>query len=433
MKRRLTFLVVVLVAVALAASLALRRAHRSTSEDWRAQTRGWWGLAPTEGDARASEELARQLSLPYAAGVVRATAGRFGVRAWDRERAQPGWNLYVSGHALEAVLMAMDGRILHRWRLSFAEAFPGRIPTGDSGFFRRARLLADGRLLALVQSTGLIELDADSNVLWRYDAPLYNDIWVDPDEQRILVTAKNAVSRPDLRAGGPILEDSLVTLDASGREIARASLLGAFERSQERDRMFPLGPTPDIFHTNAIQVLGGPGAAAAGPFARGNLLVSFREISTVVTLDPQAREVLWAQRGPWRNQHEPSLEPDGKLLLFDNRGGPDGSSRVLVVDPGTGAIVSQWNGFPGHVLRSEQAGVVHRLSNGDLLVVETERGNAWELDSQGQVVWEFASPHRAGARHELVAALFDVVRLERPTPFLESFGAAGAPGAAQAP
>jgi hypothetical protein len=360
---------------------------------------------------------------------VHATAGRFGVRAWDRERAQPGWNLYVSGHDLEAVLMAMDGKVLHRWRVRFADAFPGQKPTGDSGFFRRARLLSDGRLLALVQGSGLLELDPNSNVIWRHDAALFNDIWVAPDERRFLVLAKRPVSRPDLRPGEPILEDSVVTLDDGGHEIARASLLEAFERSDERPKMLPLGPTADVFHSNAVRVLGGPGATATGPFARGNLLVSFREISTVVTLDPEGSRVLWAQRGPWLGQHEPSLESDGNLLLFDNRGGPDGSSRVLIVDPASGAIVSEWNGFPGHVLRSEQAGAVHRLGNGDLLVVESERGNAWELDPQRQVVWEFATPHRAGSRRELVAALFDVVRIERPTPFLESFGAAGAPQA----
>jgi len=107
---------------------------------------------------------------------------------------------------------------------------------------------------------------------------------------------------------------------------------------------------------------------------------------------------------------------------------------VLRVAPETGAIVWSWSGFPGHPLRSPQAGATHRLANGDLLVVESERGAAFELDGAGEVVWEFASPHRAGERNELVAALFDLVRLETPTPFLESLGrGAGVPGAAGPP
>ena len=50
-----------------------------------------------------------------------------------------------------------------------------------------------------------------------------------------------------------------------------------------------------------------------------------------------------------------------------------------------------------------------------------------ELDAAGEPVWQFASPHRAGARRELVAMLFDVERLVEPTPFLERLAGAQAP------
>lgn len=426
LSRRLTLLLVALVAVTLAASLALRERARSAAAV-RAETWGWWNLAPEEADARAAADLARELSLPYLAGAERASGNRFGVRTWERARAQPGWNLYVSGHAPEAVLLALDGRVLHRWRIPFAAAFPGRAPGPDSGFFRRARLLDDGSLLALFQGSGLVKLDRDSRPLWIHEAALFNDLWVAPGGERILVLAKAPRARPDLRAGGPLLEDSLVELDGAGRERRRASLLAAFERSPLRGLMSPLGPTADIFHSNTIEVLDGPGAAGPGPFARGNLLVSWREIDTVATLDPEAGTVLWARRGPFRAQHEPSLEPDGALLLFDNRGGAGGEARVVRLDPATGAVTWQWSGPPGRPLRSRQAGAVHRLGNGDLLVVESERGHAFEIAPDGRVVWEFASPHRAGARRELVATLFDLERLERPTPFLAALEAGQAP------
>jgi hypothetical protein len=426
LNRRLALLLFALVAVTLAASLALRERSRSAaarpSETW-----GWWNLAVGDADPRSDQELARLLSLPYTAGGARATGTRFGVRAWERERAQPGWNLYVSGHAPEAVLLAMDGRVLHRWRIAFAEAFPGRAPGSESGFFRRAALLTDGSLLALFQGTGLVKLDRASRLVWRHEAALFNDLWVSAQEDRILVLAKAARRRPDLRAEGPLLEDALVELDGEGRARSSASLLDALERSSWRALMLPLGPSADAFHSNTIEVLGGPGAGDSGPFTRGNLLVSWREIDTVATLDPDARSVLWARRGPFRGQHEPSLEADGSLLLFDNRGGEGGAARVLRFDPASGAVLWQWPGPPGRPLRSRQAGAVHRLGNGDLLVIESERGAAFELDADGGVVWEFASPHRAGERRELVATLFDVVRLEAETPFLAALDPAQAP------
>lgn len=414
----------------LAVSLAL---HWRDRDDETTTPSGWWLVAARDadeapsGDPATEDELARVLSLPYAAGGRPAGADRFGVRHWDRERAQPGWNLYVSGHAPEVRLIGMDGRLLHRWRFPFAEAFPEATPNIESGFFRRAHLLANGDLLAIFQGFGLLRLDADSNLIWRYPAALFNDLWVSPDGDRVLVLAKTPRDRPDLRPDGPVLEDSLVELDGDGREARRISLLDALERSAWRSAMQPPGPSADIFHSNTIDVLSGAGSTAAGPFAAGNLLVSWREIDTIATLDPVSGDVLWARRGPFDAQHEPSLEPDGALLLFDNRGGARGRSRVVRIDPASGELVWEWDGPADRPLHSRQAGTVHRLPNGNLLVVESEGGRALEVDGAGELVWEFASPHRAGARRELVAMLFDLERLVEPTPFLEALAPDQAP------
>jgi hypothetical protein len=51
------------------------------------------------------------------------------------------------------------------------------------------------------------------------------------------------------------------------------------------------------------------------------------------------------------------------------------------------------------------------LPNGDVLITESERGRASEITRDGDVVWEFLSPHRAGPENRLVATLFEVVRL----------------------
>jgi hypothetical protein len=261
---------------------------------------------------------------------------------------------------------------------------------------------------------GMVKLAPDSRVVWRRAEPLFNDLWVAPDESRILALGKRAVRRDDLRPDAPILADEIITLDERGEVVARAPILAAFERSRFRDLLHPLGEHADILHSNTIEVLAGPGTTASGPLAAGNLLVSLREIDTVAILDPAGREVLWARRGPFRRQHEPSLLPDGRLLLFDNLGGDGGGSRVVAVDPAGGGVETLFAGFPGRRFASAQAGVARRLANGNLLVVSSEQGAAWELTPGGEIAWEFRSPHRAGPRRELVAALFDVVRVDEP-------------------
>src|SRR5262245_9381942 len=113
--------------------------------------RGNWLPTAPGPEGPAQEEIERLQALGYAAGVDPAPAAR-GITVYDRVRAGAGLNLYTSGHAPEATLMAMDGRVLHRWRLSFEEAFPGRVPPSDAmgiDSWRRAFVDRSGNLLAL--------------------------------------------------------------------------------------------------------------------------------------------------------------------------------------------------------------------------------------------------------------------------------------------
>ena len=57
-------------------------------------------------------------------------------------------------------------------------------------------------------------------------------------------------------------------------------------------------------------------------------------------------------------------------------------------------------------------GSSERLPNGNTLISESNRGRAIEVTPDKQIVWEFINPHRAGENNELIATLFEVVRLD---------------------
>jgi hypothetical protein len=378
---------------------------------------GFWHRArpveSAEGSAAASpEERARLVSLSYLGGRSAASDDEpRGVVRFDPERAAPGVSLYTSGHGPEAILMDLEGRPIHRWRLPFERAFPGAAPVADTEFFRRARLLPGGRLLALYQTGGLVFLDPSSRLLGRCPGNFYNDVWVGEDG-RIWTVGKTVATG----SGAPErLDDSLVLLRFRGpgedcREVRRISLTSAFERSAFAGLLEPMAPAGDVFHTNAVEELDGALAGRSPLFARGNLLVSLREIDVVAIVDPEEERVVWAQRGPWDAQHDPGLLPSGRILLFDNRGGA-GHSRLLELDPLTGRLAWTWEADPPAAFDSPLAGTVARLPGGNTLVTESVPGRAFELDPEGRVVWEFRSPHRAGPDDSLVAMLFEVQRL----------------------
>ena len=99
----------------------------------------------------------------------------------------------------------------------------------------------------------------------------------------------------------------------------------------------------DVLHTNALRVLSSALAPKFPMFKAGQLLISPRNLDALLVLDPDTGKIVWAARGPWRAQHDPSFLDNGHLLLFDNLGSPRGS-RVLEYDPLTQAF--PWT-YPG--------------------------------------------------------------------------------------
>jgi hypothetical protein len=384
-----------------------RRAAAEPVED--PNPTGWWTLVPSEAVAPSPEERARELSLPYVSTGARAGDGSGAVHVLRPELVAPGDNLYVSAHAPEAHLVDREGRPLWRWSYSFARAFPGRSPNRETQFWRRVRLLPGGDLLVLVQGAGVFRLDKSSRLLWASEVSAYNDLVATPGGG-VLTLVKEARRIPGLRGGGEVLEDFLVELGPDGRERSRVSILRALLASPWASWL-PAEGSADLLHSNTVVPLDGSLAAVHPAYAAGNVLLSLREIDALVVLDPQRGSLQHALRGGWRRQHQPVPLPSGELVLFDNRGGERGGSRVLRVDPRDGAVTWEHTHHGERQLRSIQAGVVQALPNGNLLVVESEIGRAHEITFDGEPVWELATPHRMGDRLQFIAYLFDVQRV----------------------
>lgn len=53
------------------------------------------------------------------------------------------------------------------------------------------------------------------------------------------------------------------------------------------------------------------------------------------------------------------------------------------------------------------------------MITETTSGRAFEVTEDLDIVWTYYNPARAGGDNELIAALFEVVRIERDYPQFE--------------
>jgi len=333
-----------------------------------------------------------------------------GVTLFREDAAQPGYNLYNSGHAPEAYLMDMTGRVLHTWRRALHEVWPGYVPPpylrhAAMQYWRRVRLGEQGELFALFDGIGLVKLDKDSRVLWSHEGQCHHDLDI-AKNGAIYVLTQKLERVACLNTRKEVLHPTVTELAPDGQVRRVLSLAVCFAQSPYAPLLDGLPDTIDVFHANTIKLIDGRLASRSDLFREGNLLVSIRSINTIAIVDPDRETVVWALTGLWRQQHEPILLDDGNLIVFDNQG-DRGRSQILEVEPFTQRIVWRHGGFD-----SQYCGSVRRLPNGNTLITETNGGRAFEVTRDHAMAWEFFNPHqRVENGVPMIAALLEVERL----------------------
>ncbi len=378
----------------------------------------WHRAGARPGGMSAEDEaVVQQLeAIGYVSGSQPAPS-QMDVTVHDRDAAYNGLNLYVSGHGPEAVLMDMEGRELHRWRYPFHDVWPDWKFNEENvnwQFWRRVHLFENGDLLAIFEGFGLIKLDKDSNLLWAFDGKAHHDLQVAGDG-RIYTLTREAVVDPKYHEGEWILDNFISVLSPDGVELERVSLLRCLENSDYAPVLSRMPEWGDIFHSNTVELLDGRLEHRSPAFRAGNVLVSILHLDLVGVVDMEAGRMAWALTGLWRQQHQPTMLDSGNMLVFDNLGN-GGKTRILELDPLTQQIHWIYTGTPENTLCSKDCGSSAVLPNGNVLITESNTGRALEVTRDKRVVWEFFNPHRAGADDELIATLFEVVRLEPDFP-----------------
>lgn len=376
--------------------------------------------APLTDEQRAL--MAELEAIGYADGT-REISGERVITVHDASRAQPGLNLWTSGHGAEAFLSTMAGEVVHRWAKPYAEVWedePVRPGAKGVNHFRRVHLDEGGGLFAIFEGRGILALDRDSNLLWANQNGAHHDM--EPlGEGRVAVLTRSSRMMPELSEKRPILEDRISILASDGSTERELSLIEAFERSPFKElwRANRASPAGDLFHTNSLELL--DGSAAHPAFSAGRWLVSMREISILAVVDMSLGEVVWAHQGAFRAQHDATIVPGGNLLIFDNGGAGRRLSRVVELDLRDDGRES-WlvAGSPTFPLWSATLGTAQRLPNRNTLITESDGGRAVEVTPEGEVVWEMYNPHRAGEDGSYIAALFEVKRIDpAEVPWLE--------------
>jgi hypothetical protein len=359
-------------------------------------------------EARASTELA----LP-------ARDDRAGAIMHDAARTQPGdtfLTLYTAD-GFEGRLIGLDGKVLHAWHARYSEVFPDHpqlMWKAPDKFivWHGAHLFPNGDMLFNFQDKsfpyggGLVKLDKNSRVLWKVAANTHHDIVV-AEDGTIWAPSQHYVPdglKETLNLKPWYYEDTVLHVSPDGQVLGEVSVLRALASwpgllSLNYEEKLAVAAN-DPLHVNSAEPLS-PSLAAKFPlFAAGDLLVSLRNINTLVVIDPATDRVKWALTGPFAKQHDARWLPDGRIRVYDNKGGDPkcGGSRVLEIDPATQAVSWAYDACGDHPFANDIRGIVQALPNGNLLVTEALGGRAFEVARDDKrIVWEYVNAIDTGA------------------------------------
>ena len=314
--------------------------------------------------------------------------------------APRGYRLIVGSFGLQdgfdaAVLIDATGAIRHWWRLIEDEA--AAIGSERNKFPHGFVVLPDGSVIfALDSGNSMRRVDVCSRPVWTRVGGFHHAITI-ADDGTIWTMRDNWLSNVDPETGKTLRELHLGTVMNANPDKDIFTL-------RQADRFGEGEWVGDFWHPNDVDPLPADLAHLYPDFSAGDLLVSLRAINLVFVVSPETAEIKWWRIGSWRRQHDPDWGRDGRILVYDNQM-HRGVSRIVSIDPATYDLQTIVDGAD-YDFYSTIRGKVQRHSGDALLVTSPQQGRVFELNGDGDIVFEFESSFSDEANFTVSEAIF---------------------------
>lgn len=338
-------------------------------------------------------------------------------------------------------VMTAEGRVVHSWYIDWFEIWPkpehltaDLIPKSNRPLVHGVAVASNGDLIFNFEALGMVRLDACGEVIWKLPYRTHHSIHVD---ERGSIWAPGVVTRSEKRAALPNHEpafDDYTILEVSptGKILQELwiadllldnglrALLHMSSISNWNTRV-----TGDTLHLNDVETF--PASLAPGVFSPGDVMISLRNINTILVFDPKSRRIKFLVVGAMLRQHDPDFIDGNTISVFDNNNLSVWSpgevtpqfaghySRIVRFSAATKAVDVRFSGTDQEPFFTYQLGNHELLPNGNTLLTESGAGRVIEVDASGQIVWEYFNLVGNG----LVAVVDDALLL--PREFDEAF------------
>ncbi len=307
------------------------------------------------------------------------------------------------------------GKEVHRWPVSWYDIWPNpehlteaeKPKSGAGTHIHGLILLNNGDIIFNFEFLGSVRLNPCGKVLWRLPYRTHHAIFKESENSLWLLGAiihqKKIPSMPLYKT--PYMEHTLLNISNEGKILKEISLLKMLKNSPYSSLLYvnlvrkvPGTIGKDPLHVNDVELF--PENMAPGHYKPGDMLVSIRNLNAILVVDKEQERIKDLIIGPFVRQHDPDFIDGNTISIFDNYfidKADSVKSRIITYNAVEKTFnvhfqASEENGFSTWRMGKHQV-----LENGNMLIAESERGRAFEIDPNGKVVWNFIN--RLGTDH----------------------------------
>lgn len=334
------------------------------------------------------------------------------------DRAQPGLTLVTEIGAerqISAKIIDLNGNTLHQWKIDWFKLWsnpehlpPNLIPQSPPGTSIHGAVVMDnGDLVFNFESKGLMRLDRNGEVVWRLPYLTHHSIH-QHDDGNLWVSGSKYQTEKVPRLSHlipPFYEETILEISPEGK-ILREWYVADVLRNNGYTGLLYLGSlnnentaiqgdnrllgNTDLLHLNDVE----PFSTQLEPgfFQPGDVMISLRNINTVLVFNTESEKIKYISIGEVVRQHDPDFIDGNRISVFDNNnlaGTPQRQSKITIFSATDNTKQVFFEGSPDAPFFTRVMGKNQWLPNGNLLITESMSGRGFEVNPQGEVVWEY--------------------------------------------
>jgi hypothetical protein len=337
---------------------------------------------------------------------------------YNAKSAFAGLNLINSvdwNDSLSVKLIDMRGKIIHKWDIDWFKLWPNPthlpdflVPKERPGtHIHGIVLMENGDIIFNFQDRGMIRLNPCCEVVWRLPYITHHSIHRN-DQGNFWVSGLKFHERPCEDYPNyepPFFEHTILEVSTEGQILQEISVMDLL-RENGLNGLLYMGSlvsrstkvSGDTLHLNDVEPF--PNNLKEGHFKKDDLMVSLRNINTIFVFSLSDKRIKFLRSGYFVRQHDPDFIDGNTISVLDNNNiAPEThghQSRILILSASDARTQVYFSGSSDIPFYTDIMGEHQWLPNGNLLITESMKGRAFEIDNQGEIVWEYSNIIKPG-------------------------------------